>query len=1143
MQLGFANRYLMRIVTMRKQTLGWVFGAALLISTASVAQQTTTTQSSRLGSSPHGQVSAAFDKLPLTFEANQGQTGAQAKFVAHGKGYSAFLTAGGMILSLRPSKILQAQPMANAAPTASPNQPLKTTLQFNLLGAAQNPMVIGEDQRPGRANYFFGKDPKRWLTNVPTYGRVRYKNVYPGIDLVYYGNRQRLEYDFAVSAGGDPNRIQFEIKGADQIQLDSNGDLILKISGDEVRFQSPIVYQESRGQRVDVNGQYAITDSTHVGFRVAQFDSSKPLVIDPVLVYSTYLGGSGDESPTGIAIDSAGSIYVGGYTDSIDFPLATLGTLSPGDSHAFVAKLDATGSNLIYSDYLGGSSLDIAYALTLDGTNNVYISGTTASSDFPMVSPYQGTYPGASSAFLTKISPDGSSLLYSTYFGGNGYGVSVALAVDGSGNMIIAGYTTSTNLPVANAYQASVSANLGGVFGTYGFLTKFSPDGSSLAYSTYFGGSSNVEGVCQGSPCWFGPVSYIAGMAMDSSGSAYVAGNTDTSDFPVTSGAYLTTDTIPDGQVGFVGKFDSSGSLQYSTYFYDPSGSTIGIDAIAADESGSAYITGQGISDVSFPITSTSICDPAVYGEGCSTAFVTKFDPSGATLLYSTFLGPNNSAQPAALKIDSNKDVYVLASSYSPSFSLVNPLEPWTNPDDLLDWEALVVEIDPTATSQLWSTFLGGSSGSYGAGLALDSTGNLFVLGRTSATDFPITQTAFQNQYGGGQLDAFVLKIAADSAPSVAFGSATLEFASQTVGTTSDPQLALLRNMGSVALSISSISVTGDFAETDDCGTGVAAAGSCTFSVSFTPTNTGNRLGTIVIQDDAAGSPHVINLGGDGVGPAASLSSLSLSFAPVPVGSASVAQSVTLSNNGSIPLQISSIQVTGTFAQTNNCQPVVPASSSCIVNVSFMPPSAGTFSGALTISDNAPGSPQTLNLTGTVSDFSLASSAPNGSTKPGASATYLLTVTPLGGSFTSAVKLSCTGLPTQTTCSLSPSAVTPGGSIATATLTLETTGSLTGVGRGRLPENSRVNAIWVPLQAIGIFGIVFAGSRRRSKKRRTDVLMGLMFVALLFTTACAGGVGGAPKAQSGTPAGTYNITVTGSSGSLQHSVNLTLIVE
>ena len=1124
---------------MRKQTLRWILCTAFLINTASVAQQTSARQPSRLGSSSHGQIESAFDKRPLTFEANQGQIGAQAKFVAHSKGYSAFLTVSGMVLSLRPSTIVRPQQMTQATPTASSNQSLNTTVQFNLLGANQNPTVVGEDQRPGRANYFFGRDPKRWHTNVPIYSRVRYKNVYPGIDLVYYGTHQRLEYDFEVSAGSDPNRIRFEIKGANQIELDAKGDLTVKCGDGELRFQSPAIYQESKGQRVKIDGQYVVTDSTHVGFRVAQFDSGKPLIIDPVLVYSTYLGGSGVEFATGIAVDSEGSVYVGGYSDSIDFPAVTIGSPSPGDTHVFVTKLDATGSNLIYSDYFGGSSTDDAYALTLDSTNSAYITGNTESSDFPVVNPYQGTYPGTPSAFLTKISPDGSSLLYSTYFGDNG-SVSTAVSVDLSGNIIIAGYTNATDLPVANAYQSTVSANLGGVFGRYGFLTKFSPDGSTLIYSTYFGGSSNVVLNCGGTPCWPEPDSNISAMAMDNSGSVYLTGNTNTYDFPVTSGAYLGTDSIPlNGQVGFVSKFGSSGSLQYSTYFYDSSGQMGNIYAVAVDGSGSAYIAGEAISDVTFPLTSTSICDPAIYGEGCSDAFVTKFDPAGATLLYSTFLGPNNYGQPAALKLDSNNDAYVLASSYSPSFSLVNPIELWTNLDDLLVWEALVVEIDPTATSQLWSTYLGGSSGSIGFAMVLDSTANLFVTGWTSATDFPVTQTAFQNQYGGGLSDAFVLKIGPDSAPSVAFSPATLQYTSQTVGTTSDPQLALLHNMGSASLSISSISVTGDFAETDDCGSGVSAASSCTFSVTFTPTATGTRLGTIVIQDDAAGSPHVISLGGDGAAAAASLSLSSMSFSPVPLGSSSAAQSVTLSNSGSIPLQINGILVTRAFAETNSCPSVIPSGSGCVINITFIPTSFGTFRGVLTINDSAPGSPQTLNLAGIESDFSLTGLPIKGSIEPGDVATSLLTVTPIAGLFTSAVKLSCAGLPAQTICSLSPSAVTPGGAAATSTLTVETTGSVKGVGYGGLFEHNLLYAVWIPLQGTGFLGLIFAGPRSRSKKYRVRMIAGLMVVSLLFNTACAG----VSKARSGPPAGAYDITVTGSSGALQHSVTLTLVVQ
>ena len=499
--------------------------------------------------------------------------------------------------------------MTTATPT--PNQSLKTTLQFNLLGANPNATIIGEDEQRGRVNYFFGKDPKRWHTNVPNYGRIRYKNVYPGIDLVYYGNHQRLEYDFELSAGCDLNRIRFEIEGADQIQLDSNGDLILKTTVGELRFQSPIVYQESKGQRVAVDGRYVMRDSTHIGFRVAQFDSGKALVIDPVLVYSTYLGGSGGDVPTGIAVDSAGSIYVEGDTDSIDFPLAALGSLPAGDVHVFVAKLDPTGSSLVYADYLGGSSFDYGSGLALDSSNNVYITGNTLSIDFPMVSPYQGTFPGTVSAFLSKLSPDGSSLLYSTYLGGNGYEVPSGLAVDSSGNMIVAGYTTSTDFPAVNAYQSTASPKLGGVYGVYGFLTKFSPDGLSLVYSTYFVGSSNVALDCSGSPCWPQPVNYIIGLAVDSVVNVYVAGNTNTYDFPITPGAYLGTDSIPlNGAVGFVNKFGSSGSLQYSTYFYQSSGPLTRIYAIAVDSSASAYITGMATSDGTFPLTSTSICNP-----------------------------------------------------------------------------------------------------------------------------------------------------------------------------------------------------------------------------------------------------------------------------------------------------------------------------------------------------------------------------------------------------------------------------------------------------------------------------------------------------------------------------------------------------
>ncbi|MGA7592021.1 MAG: SBBP repeat-containing protein, partial [Candidatus Sulfotelmatobacter sp.] len=437
-------------------------------------------QNSGLATSPvralqNAQIAPNYGNLPLTFELNQGQTAPQAKFVSRGKGYSAFLTAGGMVLSLRPNKTA-AQSTLTVATNNKSQKSASTTLQFKLVGASSSPSVVGENLQPGRVNYFIGNDPSKWHRNVPTYSQVRYKNVYPGIDLVYYGNHHQLEYDFAVAPGADPRQIQFGITGANQMELDSEGNLVLQTASGELRFKSPVVYQESSGARVPVSGAYAMNDSTHIGFKVAHYDTRKPLVIDPVLVYSTYMGGSGDEQPSGIAVDSTGSVYLAGYTDSADFPLTTLGSTTSGVPHVFVAKLDPTGSNLMYADYIGGNGQDYGYALALDSANNLYVTGSTASSNFPMVNPYQGSYPGSFNAFLTKVSADGSSLLYSTYLGGNGSDQPTSMAIDSLGSVIVGGNTSSSNFPTANAYEATANANQGGLSGNYGFLTKFSPD-------------------------------------------------------------------------------------------------------------------------------------------------------------------------------------------------------------------------------------------------------------------------------------------------------------------------------------------------------------------------------------------------------------------------------------------------------------------------------------------------------------------------------------------------------------------------------------------------------------------------------------------------------------------------------------------
>ncbi len=1310
---------------------------AVTVGTLSVSAQQTAAQQS---AQPAPQAVRNYGHLPLTFEANQGQAAGQVKFLSRGHGYTTFLTAGAMVLNLRASHV-ESTSNKNGSQAASSQSSTRATLQFRLIGANNNPQVVGEDPQSGRVNYFIGKDPSKWYTNVPTYGKIRYKNVYPGIDLIFYGNHQQLEYDFAVAPKADPRQIQFQINGASQISLDEQGNLVLDVNGAKLHFQSPVVYQESNGQRVPVVGGYAMKDESHIGFQISNFDATKPLVIDPVLVYSTYLGGSGADQPSGIAVDNSGNVYVAGYTDSADFPLASLGSLPSNTDHVFVAKLDSTGSNLVYADYIGGNSDDYAVALVLDNANEVYVTGSTQSSNFPVVNAYQSQQPGPSTGFVTRISADGSAILYSTYLGGNNYDQPAGIAIDNSGEVMVAGYTQSQNFPVANAYQATAQANQGGIYGTYGFLTKFSVDGSSLVYSTYFAGNSNVE---EGGCCWVSPFNTINAIAADADGNAYVTGSTNTYNFPVTSGSYSTTNTTQqNATVAFVSKFNSAGGLDYSTYFYDPSGYTVSTASIAVDGSGSAYITGSAYSDTTFPVTSTSICNPGTQGSACGNAFVTKFNPAASALTYSTFLGANNDATPSSITLDANNDAYVLASSSSSSFAEVDGIEAYDSQDDVM-----LVEIDPDGSSQLFATYIGGSGDDEPSGIVVDADGNMYIAGSTDSDDLPATQGAFQT-VTGGNTDAFIAKIGPASAPAVALTPYSLQFAATTVSSTSQPQTVLLRNMGSAALSISSITASGSFAQTNDCGSSVAAASSCTISVTFTPSAQGASSGSIAVADDASGAPHTVALSGVGEGgssgspaPDAVLAPASLTFSSTPVGRSGLAQSATLTNAGNASLTIGNIQTSGDFSQTNTCSNSLAAGSSCSISVVFTPSAEGTRTGSLTVSDNSQTSTQTVNLTGTgtagtlvvtssslsfssvqvgssasqsltvsntgnaaasinglqitgdytqinncpslisgganctitvvftptaagtrsgvltltsgaqstqqtvslsgtgiqgdlvvsptslafsstplgtlsasqavvlknsggaslslggvqiagdykdtnncgatlaagasctvnitftptatgtlsgsltvtgsvgspqtialsgiASDFSLSSSAIEGSIQPGASATYTLTATAVGGSFPNEIALACSGLPAHATCSFSPASLTPGATKATTTLTISTTDSIAENTPAVPARQKPMNGLWMQVQGLGLVGMVLANGKKRSKKAAILVLLVLLVLGMLFMSGCAGGTGIAP--QTGSPQ-SFSITVTGTSGSLQHTVPVTLTVQ
>jgi Beta-propeller repeat/Abnormal spindle-like microcephaly-assoc'd, ASPM-SPD-2-Hydin len=1103
--------------------------------------QTRLAPTSSTTASSDGRNTSHYGNAPLMFEANQGQTDSQVKFLSRDSGYSVFLTSGGLVLALRPSDspsptdssaaLIPGRNHSRLSPIRQLERAMKegksTVLAIDLVGAAANPVIVGEQALSTKVNYFIGRDPSKWRRNIPTYGKIRYRNVYPGIDLIYYGNNHSLEYDFDVAPGADAAQIQFAVKGADMLNVDASGDLVLTTGTRELRFQTPALYQEVKGVRSRVPGSYVLRDRTHVGFEVGSYDNTKLLVIDPVLVYSTFLGGSSDDFSNGIAVDSSGDAYVVGLTDSPNFP-ASIGSYNPTQFRMFLTKLDPTGSSLLFADYFGGTSGgDEAYGIALDSSGNAYVAGGATSSDFPVVKAYQSALSGSADAFLTKFSADGSSILYSTYLGGSTSQFANSVSVDPAGEAVIAGVAQSTDFPMVNAYQPSVSADQFGDWGVYGFLTKFASDGMSLVYSTYLAGSALNTSSCVG--CF--PDSVITSVVTDANGNAYATGYTTTTDFPVTSGTFTTTypgSNVSD--VGFVSKFTSSGGIAYSTYLGGLSSSIL--NAIAVDTNGQAYVTGFDIAGDSFPIVTTSICDPSA--AACNGAIVAKLDPTGTSLLYSTFLGTNNNMAGQAIQVDSNGNAFIVGSDVQ--FDLSSPIEGYAGNGDIV-----VAEIDSGATTLLMATFLGGKGWEAAAdSLALDQNGAVYVTGVTQSFDFPVTQSALQKAWGG-QTDAFVTKIdPATTAPAVTMGPISLQFASQVVGTTSASQTTVLRNMGSASLTISAKTIGSDFGETDDCGASLAAASFCTFTVTFAPSASGPFTEALTITDNGTGSPHVVTLTGTGAAAfqSVTVTPSSLTFPPSSVGAASATQTIAFANGSNAAVLVSGIQLTGSFTlANNNCGTVLPQGT-CTVQVGFLPTSSGPLTGTLRFVDSASASPQVVALSGSGIDFVATPVVNEATISPGGTATYKLNITPTGGAYSKPVRFACNGAPAFSTCSVRPISIIPGSSSSAVSVSVTTSGPAVQVG-GVPATRGGVLANWLCSPLI-VFGVLVLGvnNRRRSPRR-----IGAAVIVMLLLLVGCGGTGRSPIASNTTPPGTYNLTVVATSGTLQHVTKLTLIVQ
>jgi hypothetical protein len=729
--------------------------SARVVSPSSVSQSDPGAQAKILDS---------YGKLPLSFEANHGQTDGRVKFLSRTGGFTLFLTGDEAVLALRGSAAKKSSPRgltpASSAPligtaeavlfpktvlaaAAASEAAIGTTtestvggvLRMKLRNANPAAKVTGVDRLAGTSNYFIGNDPAQWRSKVPTYMRVKYEGIYSGIDLVYYGNQRQLEYDFIVAPGADPRRIAFEVRGAKRIRRDEHGDVLFNTGDGEIRWHKPVAYQEKNGTRQEIAARYAITDTNRVGFELATYDAGRPLYIDP-LIYSTYLGGSSLDAGSGIAVDSAGNAYVTGTTYSADFPTTpgasetTCKSCGTTNGDAFVTKFNPAGSSLIYSTYLGGKKDDYGISIAVDSAGNAYVTGQTASTNFPTKSPLQPAYGGGSyDGFVSKINPSGSALLYSTYLGGNGEDLGQGIAVDAAGDAYVTGYTTSTNFRTKNPLQAA-NAGAGD-----GFVAEINPTGSALVYSTYLGGSG---------------LDYGAAVAVDSAGNAYVTGTTYSTDFPLKN----PLQAAPGGDwEAFVAKIGPSGSaLDYSTYLGGSGSGNVGGSGygIAVDSGGYAYVTGYTTS-ANFPTTPGAF--QTNFG-GEWDAVVSKINPTGSALVYSTYLGGSKVETGWAIALDGEGDAYVSGSTGSRNFPTVNPFQRALKGGG----DAFVSKLNAAGSALLYSTYLGGSGAEDGFGIAVDSAGHAYVTGDTSSTNFP-TMNPVQSAHGGGQYDAFVAEI------------------------------------------------------------------------------------------------------------------------------------------------------------------------------------------------------------------------------------------------------------------------------------------------------------------------------------------------------------------------------------------------
>jgi uncharacterized repeat protein (TIGR01451 family) len=688
---------------------------------------------SALAGKESGAAQALIAQQPLAFEPNRGQSDGRVLFLSRNPGYSLFLTAQGAVLGLNGV----AQP-----------------LSFSWQGASAKSHPLGVAVLPTRHNYLRGKDPRRWQRDVPTYEKVRYPNLYPGIDLVYYGRQQHLEYDLVVAPGADPAAIRLQLAGMDGLRVDKDGALRFQVADRALTLSKPVIYQETATGKQVVAGGYVLLADNQVGLKLASYDRGKPLVIDPVLSYSSYLGGSGLDQGKGVAVDGAGNIYVVGQTASADFPKS--GKTST-DTDAFVAKFNA-GGTLQFATYLGGSGTDRGFAIAMDNANAaVYIVGDTDSADFPIKSASQSTPGGDLDGFVAKFNSADLTLGFATYLGGSRAEEALGVAVDGSGNAYVAGATLSADFPITVGGGAFNAGSTGdncddpshpgtAIPCSDAYVVKYDAGGVKQ-YATFLGGYFEDAATA---------------IAVNGGGEAYLTGITYSTsiDFPVTSNAFQQNHAGGFGDA-YILKLDSAGSVSYGTYL--GGGGWDQGQAIAVDGGGNVYVAGatnSGSSTSSAPLPLTNALQQQ-YGGGSYDAFVAKVTPANAPssqLRYLTYLGGGGKDFAFGIAVDGSGNAYVVGETTSTDFPLDTPLQSIWFGSGQNNWgDAFIAKIDKAGYFLNWSTYLGGGDDDWANSVALDGSGGIYVAGSSFSADFPIENPFQPSSAGNG--DALLFKL------------------------------------------------------------------------------------------------------------------------------------------------------------------------------------------------------------------------------------------------------------------------------------------------------------------------------------------------------------------------------------------------